>query len=501
MFRYRLLFCVLMAGLLANCADPQSTNDEKSVKLTGTVVQNTSGATVYLWQGRAVDSTTIDSADGYYEFASVPTGTYTVKIVAPGYDTVSGKVQLSSDYENYFLGNSYLIELSKDYADSIPSVYDYSPLSGSQIIYLPPDQYQMGSAPLSIAVSFDRPMDRQSVERALTVEPGFTGGYFEWFQYTKKFNYTASVQSGFDTSRIYGTSKLADYTSSVSIGAFFDVSAPVSATISTYSDVRSFVFHLPRSACMTDTVYKVTISTEAVDTAGTPLDTTLVFSFRTIQSAVSYNQIQMTPNNGDDFVDLQAPSGIRLVFPRRMDQQSVESHLSLSPDTSFFTIWTDYNHLTIYTGGFFVPDTTYSIRIDSSALDIEGNPLGETTTLNFSTRSIRVTGSNPDRGELGVSPSGNLELTFNTNMDQTTVASRLTLVSSRNDTIPGTARYYYTTYSPYTDTTTYLSRIVFDPATSLTKGEMYTLGLKPGATDLKGYPMRDGYQLQFVVRP
>ena len=86
-------------------------------------------------------------------------------------------------------------------------------------------------------------------------------------------------------------------------------------------------------------------------------------------------------------------------------------------------------------------------------------------------------------------------------MNKNTFDARVTLVGSRNDTVAGTIYYDTYTSSPYIDTTTYLDCIIFDPDTILTNGEMYTFGLISGVTDLKGYTMRDSFDLQFVIRP
>jgi hypothetical protein len=274
-----------------------------------------------------------------------------------------------------------------------------------------------------------------------------------------------------------------------------------SAEITTYSVAKSFTFYFPKSGCFTDSTYKISISTAAVDTAGTPLDTALEFSFKTVQSAVSYNDIQMVPHDGDDWVALLAINGIKITFPRRMNEASVESNttVNLAPDAVF--LWTDYNHLTIYTGGIFVPETTYVVTIDSAALDLDGAPLGATKVMSFKTEPIRIKSTTPARGALGVDTDIRIVLKFNTYMDRTSFASLTQLVSNDGDTVAGIINNNYVYNYSRRDTTYYLDQIVFEPYARLKNNMLYKLLLKAGAKDLAGYPMKSNYELAFITMP
>lgn len=503
--------CVAMLAVLPLCCSIQNrlpdNAEQAPAAIAGKVVQAQSGAKVYLEQGRPVDSAAIDPGDGYFSIANITAGTYRLKIVAQSFDTIVANLVIENG-KTYNIGYLVLVPRTSAFNDSIPSVNDHYPQDKAELIYLPPDQYSQGSQRLFVSVSFDRPMNRESVEKALSIDPPMTGGYFEWYQNSRTFNYQQNnvVWTGsayVDTLQLQSTAM-----------ASYDMVAPVttlslpSAAITTYSIAKSFTFYFPRSGCFTDTTYTIKISRSAVDTGGTPLDTALKFTFSTVQSALAYNGIEMMPHNGDDWVDLLSPSGIQLIFPRRMNKASTEAHLHINvlPDPVF--LWTDYNQLTVYTGGIFIPDTQYVITLDSAALDLDGTPVGKSETLSFLTSPIQVTGSSPQNGALGVYTNTTILLTLNTYVDRTSFPGVLSLVSRSGDTVQcvvnnnwSCAKYSCYGCTTCIDTSFMLNQMLFIPVTELKHNMLYTLHLMPGAKDLAGFAMKNDYTLQFITMP
>jgi hypothetical protein len=283
----------------------------------------------------------------------------------------------------------------------------------------------------------------------------------------------------------------------------FGSSTP-SATISTYSSAKSFTYYFPRSQCRTDTTYTIRIARSALDTAGTALDTALTFYFKTVQSAVAYQDIEMLPHDGDDWVPL-IRTGISLTFPRRMDEASTQAGIGVNLKAKPEFLWQDYNHMMIYTGGFFVPDTTYVITIDAGVKDIEGKPWGKAETLSFATEPIRISSSQPTRGQIGVPLTNDIIFTFNTYMDRGSFAGRCALVSEGGDTASGVFQYRYSTYynsgKARYDTTFQLNQIAFSPSNGLKNSTMYSFTVGAGIEDLGGYAMKGNYVLQFITVP
>jgi hypothetical protein len=487
--------------LLWGCGkeNPASGDNTHASSIAGKVLPKTIAAKIIVEQGRPVDSAANSTADGYFLLSDLKPGTYRLCIAAAGYDTFSAFITVEPDFA-YEFGTILLAPKTENFSDTIPSIYDHYPSDNAEVIYLPPDKYSQGSNRLYISVSFDRPMNRASVENALSISPPVSGGYFEWFQNTRKFSYQDPT-----TTYLWNGQSLYDSISMEAKGAMDLVPASLpSATISTYSVAKSFTFYFPRSQCFTDTTYTISISRQALDTAGTPLDTALKFSFKTVQSALSYQGVQMIPHSGDDWVSL-INRGISLTFPKRMDQASTEAGIKVNLHSDPIFLWTDYNHLTIYTGGIFVPDTTYIITIDAAVKDLDNVPVGKADTLRFGTAPIGVSQSDPMRGEIGFPPGNSMVITFNTYMDQTSFPSRCTLVSKAGDTVWGSWAYIsYATYNPTRaayDSTYYLDRIRFTPAYSLSRNMFYTLTIGAGVKDLNGYVMKESYQIPFITAP
>jgi hypothetical protein len=474
-------------------------------KIAGKVLQADSKASVSLEQGRPVFSASIDPTDGYFVFEEVPPGTYRFKITAQGYDTFATTIKIEPGY-SYEFGNVLLAELSGESEDTVPSTYDHYPQDNAEMIYLPPDKYSEGSQRLFISVSFDRPMDRQSVEEALSIDPPVDGGYFVWFQNMRKFNYqqTQAQQPQYLWDGLYMENKVT-LASTASLMLLDSTSVPggstPSAEITTYSVAKSFTFYFPKASCFTDTTYTIKIARTAVDTGGTPLDSTLEFTFKTIQSAITYSGIEMLPHNGDDWVSLLASKGIQITFPRRMNEESVGQNLSINVLSDPILLWRDYNHLTVYTGGIFVPETTYIITINAAAQDLDGEALGEDEILSFQTEPIRITQTSPARGELGVNKAATIVLTFNTNMDRTSFVPVAALKDADGDTVEGQFNNYGYRINNMNDSIYNLNQIIFDQSRDLKANTLHTLTIEPGAKDLNGYPMRNGYKLEFITMP
>jgi hypothetical protein len=506
---------IIVAGCLAgvmvlHCTTNHTYHSTSSLtsttsKIAGKILPVASNAKVYIEQGRPIDSAFIDPADGYFALNDLSAGVYRVRIIANGYDTFSAMIQISPGY-SYDFGGIRLAERNNDFNDSIPSVYDHYPVNGSERIYLPPDKYSQGSAALYISVSFDRPMNRESVEKALSISPPIQGGYFVWYQNTKKFTSTSEAPTyQWDGAGFYDTARGgAALENAKALDMIPQTSTTPSAEITTYSVAKSFTFYFPRSQCFTDTAYTIRISRNAVDTSGTMLDTALEFYFKTVQSAVAYTDIEMLPHDGDDWVAL-IQAGIKLTFPRRMDEASTQAGISVNLKAKPEFLWQDYNHLTIYTGGFFVPDTTYVITIDAGVKDLDGKALGTTKTLSFKTEPIRIAQTAPARGQIGVALTNDIIFTFNTYMDRSSFAERCVLASTDGDTASGAFNYkYYATYNSAKqqyDTTFYLNQVRYVLSNALKNSKLYSFTVGAGVKDLNGYAMKESYTLQFITVP
>ncbi len=319
---------------------------------------------------------------------------------------------------------------------------------------------------LSISISFNQAMDRESVEQALSIDPP-TEGVFYW----GTFAYTPTPRYFWDESE------------------FADYGGGQGATITTYSKVRTFTYRLARKDSYTDTTYTITLSTAAKDSAGNHLEFPLQFQFSTVQSASTQDAILTMPEHGDIYVDPLDNSSIYMTFPRRMNQASVENGISVTPSTNAIFVWPSANQLRIYTGGPLVCETLYQIHLPASVEDLDGVPLGEPFDFSFETAPAAVESVSPQSGEIFVSRNARISFRFNTYM----ILSSVQAAFSAAPAITGTfIRGYENGNGQPKDLITLIPN-------TLMANTKYTIILSTGAFDLHGTHLKEPYSFAFVT--
>jgi hypothetical protein len=450
------LFTLLViVSLLSGCeenyyeTDPRLYNDAYHGNIIGKVLQKDSEAMVYVSQVDPVDSVAIDPVDGSFEIADLPLGNYDVSIKATNYRIYKKPNVLVTGAGTTYIGE---IDLS-----TIPDlVAEHYPKDKDEIVY------NNRFSRLTISMTFTQPMDRESVEQAFSTDPP-TEGIFYWGQYSQAPTW------------IY-------YEDAWNTGGF-----DPGATITTFSKITSFSYRVSQKDSYTDTTYHVQLSTAARDTAGTHLRFPLEFSFSTVQSSSTLNGIQTMPYHGDVDVALLMNSGIRITFPRNMDQESTENALHMTPASEIIFIWPQLNEMVIYTGGVLRAATEYVISIDADATDLDGNQLGYPFEFSFTTAGVGLSSTYPGNGELFVSTSQDIRLYFNTYMIKSSVEDALEI----SPPISGTLQWY-------NDSKT---RLDFNLSGSLQYNTKYTVTVGTEARDIFGTHLKEPYSFSFITRP
>jgi hypothetical protein len=311
-------------------------------------------------------------------------------------------------------------------------------------------------------------MDRESVEAAFSTEP-VSEGIFFWGQYTTEPRWYYFVE---DSDPLAG----------------FDPGA----TITTYSKISSFTYSMAQKDSYVDTTYRVTLSTAAKDTAGNQLRFPLEFSFSTIESSSTLNGIQTSPYHGDIDVELINQNGIQLTFPRNMDQSSTEAAISIEPEGDIIFIWPTYNSLTIYTGGIFKAETNYSIEVDETAKDLDGNPMQHPFSFSFTTAPVNIRSTYPRNGQLFVDPDYAITMYFNTYILKSSVENAFQITPE----LPGSFK-WGTEYSNNDDKTA----ITFIPYRNFEINTKYTVTLGTEVKDMFGARIKEPYTFAFITRP
>ncbi len=170
-----------------------------------------------------------------------------------------------------------------------------------------------------------------------------------------------------------------------------------------------------------------------------------------------------------------------------MEPTSTEKAISLHPVSDIIFIWPDKNQLTIYTGGAFHANTTYLITIDSTAKDLDGIKLGNPFSFSFSTASVGLSSTYPNNGELFVSTSSDIRLTFNTYMLKSSVQNAMNI----SPEVSGTLNWYNNSKTV----------MEFNPSQSLKNNTKYTVTIGTEARDIFGSNMKEPYTFSFITRP
>ncbi len=208
-------------------------------------------------------------------------------------------------------------------------------------------------------------------------------------------------------------------------------------------------------------------------------------------------------------INVPINSEFTLFFSRLMNTSSVESHLNITPFFAHNVAW-DNHKLFITPQSPLSPNTTYTIRIDGTALDASGDSLdgngdgiaeGSPTddfTLNFTTGSTvqlpQVIEMVPSQGLMGVATNAQIYFDFNNMMNKNSIDSSFSIS-------PSDGGGYWTNIG---NSYSYNSFVGFQP------GTFYTVTLKSKyAKDIWGYPLdgnadgisdsSDDYHLYFAT--
>jgi uncharacterized protein YfaS (alpha-2-macroglobulin family) len=402
-----------------------------------------------------------------------------------------------------------------------PALVEADPLSGAQIALKNP-----------ITFYFNQPMQRTSVEAALTGQPSLSGSFSWKDDLTVTFNPDKPLLPG--TSQLinigtnaksakgmallrpislsYSTSPNLTLVQILPAADSTDVD-PTSAVVATFSqpvvalgadpaslpagitltpsaqgngewiNTSTYIFY-PQPALAGGVNYSVSVNTELTSTDGAPLASTAGWSFSTILPRL----VSTVP--ADNSYNVRLDASVKLNFSYSMDAASVKANFSLQEgDGSLVSGQLGWNdNFTTYA---FTPtallqrDTTYAVQLGEKTAALGGTPLGEQTRLTFHTVSdLAITGSIPIEGGTKAD-YGDLGLYLPTFVDTNNISDYVTFTP----TLPN--------MGAWMDEGQMLLSFygIFDPSTD------YTLALSPDLTDLWGSRLGKPYILHFRTAP
>ncbi|MBI5472669.1 MAG: Ig-like domain-containing protein [Ignavibacteriae bacterium] len=231
-----------------------------------------------------------------------------------------------------------------------------------------------------------------------------------------------------------------------------------------------------RTSQLTDnTTYTVTVNPTAHDVYGNRLQHAHTFSFRTSEFKVR----SAYPTIGTSGFELTYSISIR--FTNVVDTSTVRRAVRILPTTSF-SYSTYSSNIEIYPIYGWHPDTTYSVRIDTSLRSSGGRRLQSPYELVFRTQSFKVSYTSPNNGATLVNRNPYIYVSFNANIDTSTVRS--------NFSMNGVAGMF---------TLNSGSSFYFQPSATLLAYTRYTVNLQTGIRTATGARLKSPYSFSFTT--
>ena len=149
-----------------------------------------------------------------------------------------------------------------------------------------------------------------------------------------------------------------------------------------------------------------------------------------------------------------------IIFNAPIPSDSLLAYLSLIPETavkfsSYRTSRYPYHEVTmirLYPELAWRAGTTTSITIDGNLADERGATLGADTTFSFEMDSLAVGNTEPYHGQHFVSPDAQIVITFNTYLDESTIAGAISISPSQVLDFSTDQRYSYSSLTVCPDT-------------------------------------------------
>jgi len=385
-------------------------------RITGIVVPVDEMATVELYQGSLIDQTTTD-ANGFFEFEKVSPGTYRLVAKADHY----GSVELSdirvSDSEGYDVG---IIELSI-FPNPLIDVYPYNGAG------------DVSAYNADISLTFTEYMLPETVEEAFKITPELDNIIFSHSSYSSgSSRYYYHIYGDFkpgteyiytiDTTAVtaYGKKLEFPYSGSFTLEEFkiigitcagepsnlelriaFNCDVPVDNfdkiiinpptptfldndySSSRRTNTNTYFRIYPTISWMTDTTYKVFISSEITESGGTTLGRDSIFTFVTDPIEITYTY----PRNDQYFISVLPDIQVR--FNNIVDESTIAEALSVFPE-AVYEIWTyyrdGYNYFYLNVTDDLQNKTEYVVELNTSLKDYYGRHLKAPYSFRFTTQ-------------------------------------------------------------------------------------------------------------------
>jgi hypothetical protein len=242
---------------------------------------------------------------------------------------------------------------------------------------------------------------------------------------------------------------------------------------------------LPSSALLVRETYTVRLDTTASTLNGTRLSEPYQFCFTTAPITVSSYP-------GDNSTGVRPSTDVSIVFNTFMNVESVNSAFSMvdseQEPVAGEISWNGQYLMNFDPESNLALNEEYTVRLDTTARDLYGARPSVSFQSSFTTQPLSVA-SSPRDGETWVSPSTEIQLSFNADMALQSTNSAFRMVDSEGNQVTGNFAWFGQ------------SQLEFDPHIALAAEEKYTALLDTSARSVQGDKLSKPYQFSFTTQP
>jgi len=404
-----IILLIFLMCLVLGCTEEQPyIPQDVPGKIVGVVKPARISIRIDLMQGTLIRTTFADSSSGYFEFDSVAAGTYNLEFS-------------SNNYGRQFLNE---VIVNPGQITTIPDIH-LKPYPEQISTFSPVFEEQNFPLSAPIEIQFSTLMDHYSVEQNFLLIPTVIGRYtweivsgnskFSFYpddQYVSDYTYVIILTAGTKTSE--GDSLAFDF-----ISYFKTEGVKITTTIpedgSTFISPQSIIYvyfnskmdrqsveqnfsitptnignfkwfdsrrvgFQPGTYLASSTQYIITINANARDIFNTFLPTEKSFTFETEPLRITSN----FPTNGATAISRSSP--ISVTFNTYVNQQTAQNAFSLEPPIDGWNFqWSDRTHFQYSGSTRLQPNKLYTVAIDSTCSDYEGNLLPASFSFIFQT--------------------------------------------------------------------------------------------------------------------
>ncbi len=243
----------------------------------------------------------------------------------------------------------------------------------------------------------------------------------------------------------------------------------------------SRIYHA-NETLLNNTTYTVTIAAGAHDKHGNPLPQTFMSSFTTVPFRVD----RTYPVNGATNVSLN--QYMEVDFSSPIDTGTVRTAFRIIPQVNGSLYAYDGSSYFNFSHDDFLPETTYTVTVDSSVRSKRGQRLSDPYTFSFRTAPFQVVNSDPVDGSVDVNRFNTIYVYFNASIDTGTIHSSFSIKDSNNVDVAGDVYSY--------DGSSY---IYFYPPSGFAPNAKYTGTVSTAIRSKSGYSLKAPFRFSFTT--